>query len=193
MPLTFSAATREEAVAIACEVIAKQPVYLDTETTGLDQNDEIIEISIIDHAGTVLLESLVRPTIPIPSDSTCIHGISDSSVKQSPFWNTIWPRVREILTNRVVCSYNSDFDARMIQQSLHKFRLPWNITHSFFDIMGLFSVFNNDWDPIYRSYKLIKLEDAGKRFGIQIPNSHRALDDTRLARAVLHSIAGILY
>jgi DNA polymerase-3 subunit epsilon len=37
-------------------------VFLDLETTGLDpRTDEILEIGILDDAGRVLLDSLVRP------------------------------------------------------------------------------------------------------------------------------------
>jgi DNA polymerase-3 subunit epsilon len=194
MDFSFNTATtREKAIAVARDVISRQPIYLDTETTGLNDNDEIIEIAIIDHEGSLKLESLVHPTIPIPLSSTRIHGISDSLVRQAPFWNGVWPQVTDILKDRVICTYNSEFDRRMMQQSHRKFKLPWNPGHTFFDIMGLFSIFNHEWDPIHRSYRLIRLENAGSLLGIHLPNSHRALDDTRLARAVLHSIAGLPY
>jgi len=185
--------TREAAIETAREVLSKQPVYLDTETTGLNESDEIIEIAIIDNSGILKFQSLVRPTIPIPLSSTRIHGISDSMVRQSPFWNNLWPQVKIHLENRIICTYNADFDMRMMQQTHRKFKLPWAFDFSFFDIMGLFSVFNHEWDPIHRSFRLLRLENAGNHFGITIPNSHRALEDTRLARAVLHSIAGIPY
>ncbi len=38
---------------------------LDTETTGLGKNDEIIEISILALDGTVLLDTYVKPSIPV--------------------------------------------------------------------------------------------------------------------------------
>ncbi len=194
MEFSFNpAATREDAIAIARDVISRQPIYLDSETTGLNDNDEIIEIAIIDHEGSPKLESLIRPTIPIPLSSTNIHGISNLMVRQAPFWNSVWPQVNELLTDRIICTYNSEFDRRMMQQSHRKFKLPWNPSHNFFDIMGLFSIFNHEWDPIHRSYRLIRLENAGNLLGIHLPNSHRALDDSRLARAVLHSIAGLPY
>lgn len=36
-------------------------VYLDTETTGLDDDDEIVELGIADAEGQVLVSTLVRP------------------------------------------------------------------------------------------------------------------------------------
>lgn len=186
-------ATREDTGAIARDVISRQPIYLDTETTGLNDDDEIVEIAIINHDGIRELESLIRPTIPIPISATRIHGISDPMVRQAPFWNHLWLQVNDLLKDRIICTYNSDFDRRMMQQSNRKFKLPWDPEHNFFDIMGLFSIYNQEWDPIHRNYRLIRLENAGTKMGIHLPNSHRALDDARLARAVLHSIAGLPY
>jgi DNA polymerase-3 subunit epsilon len=75
---------RQQAVQLARHVISQNPVYLDTETTGLEKSDEIIEISIIDAAGQVLLNSLVRPSKPIPMNATAIHGISNDQVQKAP-------------------------------------------------------------------------------------------------------------
>ncbi|MEZ4673640.1 MAG: hypothetical protein R2932_05265 [Caldilineaceae bacterium] len=58
------AGARREAIARAQQYLAQEPVYLDTETTGVRSNAEIIEISIIDHTGAPLFDSLVRPAIP---------------------------------------------------------------------------------------------------------------------------------
>ncbi|HHQ4784521.1 TPA: hypothetical protein ACSPZU_004090, partial [Aeromonas veronii] len=41
---------------------------LDTETTGLDDQAEIVEISIIDQLGKVVFDSLVKPQKPIPAE-----------------------------------------------------------------------------------------------------------------------------
>jgi len=54
----------------AREVLAnkKDYVILDTETTGLGCA-EIVQIGIIDLDGKILLDSLVKPSIPIPYDA----------------------------------------------------------------------------------------------------------------------------
>ena len=73
-----------QAVQIAQKVLQAQPVYLDTETTGLDSKAEIVEISIVDHDDTLLFESLVRPTRPIPPDSSRVHYITNERGKSAP-------------------------------------------------------------------------------------------------------------
>ena len=63
---------------------SQDPVYLDTETTGLELKDEIVEIAIIDKNGLVLIDSLIKPKQPIPDSATAIHHISNEMVKDSP-------------------------------------------------------------------------------------------------------------
>jgi DNA polymerase III subunit epsilon len=62
--------------------------FFDLETTGINISlDRIIEIAVIKLMpnGEVLRKSnLVDPTIPIPKESTAIHGISDQDVTGKP-------------------------------------------------------------------------------------------------------------
>ncbi len=114
--ITSSPTIRKRAIETARRIIEKNPVYLDTETTGLNKSDEIIEISIIDDAGQVVFSSLVKPTQPIPADSTLIHGITDADVRAARTWPAVWPEVRGALFGRLVVIYNEAFDTRMISR-----------------------------------------------------------------------------
>lgn len=49
-------------------------LFIDTETTGLGDDAEIVEICIIDSHGFILLNTLVKPTKPIPDEAIAIHG-----------------------------------------------------------------------------------------------------------------------
>ncbi|MFB6287159.1 MAG: 3'-5' exonuclease, partial [Candidatus Bipolaricaulia bacterium] len=54
-----------------CSQTARQwldraPLFLDTETTGIDERAEICEIAVVAADGTSLVDTLVRPTGPIP-------------------------------------------------------------------------------------------------------------------------------
>ena len=182
---------RGQAIQIAREKLALNPLYLDTETTGRERISEIIEISIIDDLGQVVFESLVKPTKIIPLDVMRIHGITNEMVKDAPNWMNVWPRVREALAGRSVGIYNADFDLRLIRQTLEKFRMPWSPPQNFvsFCIMKLYAQYKGEWNNKRGSYRWYSLEDAGQQCRIPLPNSHRARDDSLLARAVLHYMA----
>lgn len=181
---------RNKAIDLAKEIISKEPVFLDTETTGLGVNDEIIEVAVIDFNGEVLIDSLIRPSISIPREASKIHEISDMLVAEAPTLDILWRSIRTILKNRVVAIYNSEFDMRILKQSAEKHNIPWNLQFaSEFCIMKLYADYYGDWNDFHNSYTWQSLEDASKQCGIDLPNTHRAKDDALLAREVLFHIA----
>ncbi len=181
--------TRQRAIEVARKVCAARPVYVDTETTGLNRSDEIIEISIVDDDGSVLLESLVKPSQPIPPDSTRVHGITNEDVQNARAWPVIWPQIRSVLFGRLIVFYNEEFDMRMMQQSHGRYNLPWKEKFTTFDLLKLYAEYRGEWDSQRRSYKYHSLDAAGKHSKIILPNAHRATADTLLTRALLHYIA----
>ncbi len=184
---------RQKIVEIARHKLKENPLYIDTETTGIGRTDEILEISILDSDGSIVYESLIRPLKSIPADVIAIHGITDEMVQSSRPWAIAWQSIRPLLSGRLLAMYNAEFDLRMMQQSLEQYRLPWRDKFLSLDIMALFSEYIGEWDPKRGSLRRYRLEQAGKYFNIPIPNAHRAHEDTLLARAVLHCIAGLPY
>jgi DNA polymerase-3 subunit epsilon len=185
-------ADREQAIESAKDIIARKPLYLDTETTGMKDHDEIIEICILNWDGEVLLDSLVNPTRMIPPDATRIHGITYSMVRNSPHWSEVWEQVVQLVSGHIVGIYNADFDIRMMKQSHNINQIKWDSSHiQPFCIMKLYAKFYGQWNDFKRSYRWQSLENAGKQCNINLPNTHRAKDDTLLTRAVLHHIAGV--
>lgn len=93
-------------------------LILDTETTGLNDDAEMVQLGVLSPTGAVLLDSLIRPRQPIPSDATAIHGITDTMVSASPTFAEVFPELADIVRDGLVVSYNAPFDCRMIVQSL---------------------------------------------------------------------------
>lgn len=185
--------TQNHAIELAKTILSNKPVYIDTETTGLDKEAEIVEISIVDFDGSLLFSSLVKPSRPIPSEAQCIHHISNEDVAKASPWPILWPRIRSFLYSRPVAAYNAPFDYKMMQQSHARYRLPWRDNLNMVDILPLYSDYRAVWDPMRRSMKYFRLEEAGAYFQIPLINEHRSEADALLVRAVLHSIAGFPY
>lgn len=186
----YTPTARHKAVQIASAILDLQPVYLDTETTGLDRDAEIVEISILDANGATLFESLVRPRQPIPADAIWIHGITNDMVQSAPTWPAIWPTVRSLLLGRTIAIYNAEYDLRLMQQSHSRYRLPWREQLKTFCIMKLYAEYRGEWDSKRRAYRYFSLDQACQHFALSLPNRHRATADSLLARSLLHFIAG---
>lgn len=183
--------TRSAAIERAKQLLARRPLYLDTETTGIHHWAEIVEISIADHDGRILFDSLVRPRRPIPAEAIQIHGISNEMVSDAPTWMEIWPQVQGVLAGRTVGIYNAEFDLRLMRQTHHLSQLRWrSIGANAFCIMKLYAQYYGDWNHRFRSYRWQSLEKAAVQCNTCLENTHRAKDDALLARAVLHHIAG---
>ena len=183
---------RAQAIQIAREKLASQPLYLDTETTGIDRSSEIVEICIVDYDCSLVFQSLVKPVGSIPADATRIHGITNDMVRSAPAWYKIWPELESLLEDRTIGIYNAEFDLRLLQQTHARYKIPWHaaLKGSAFCIMKLYAQYYGEWDPIRGSYRWQSLAAAGRECSIPVLNTHRALDDTLLAREVLHFIAG---
>ncbi len=178
------------AIQMAHQWIADRPVYLDCETTGLDETAEIIDICILEHDGRVLVDSLVQPTRPIPPEAAQVHGITNTVVRRAPTWAVVWPEVRAALSGRQVAIYNASYDIRLMWQSHRVHRIVWSDSDiRSVCIMKLYAQYHGEWSNLHRSYRWRKLEQAGRDLGIRLPNAHRAREDALLARAVLHAIA----
>jgi DNA polymerase-3 subunit epsilon len=176
---------RRAAMLLAAQYARQRPVFLDTETTGLDPRAEIVEISLVDTDGAVLLDSLVRPTRSIPLDAIQVHGISNSMVQGAPAWPEVWPAIERLLEGRLVGIYNAEFDLRMLRQSHAAHRIPWQPPGFLsFCVMKLYAQYRGEASRSYGSYRWHSLEAAGRQCGLQLLNTHRALADTQLARAV---------
>ncbi len=181
---------RHAAISRAQSLLSQQPIYLDTETTGVRSSAEIIEISVVDHNGTVLLDSLVRPQRSIPTAATRIHGITNAMVATAPQWATLWPEVSALLTQHAIGIFNADFDLRLLRQSHQHAGLSWaEPTLNAFCIMNLYAQFFGQWDSYRQAYRWQSLEKAQRHCKISLRNTHRAKDDALLARAVLHHMA----
>lgn len=188
MAVTPNDSPRQKAVRMAQQIVATHPIYLDTETTGLGKDAEIVELAVVDDAGKVIMDQLFRPQNPIPDEVIRIHNITNEMVKGKPVWGAYWMQIRSIFFGKTICMYNEDYDLRLIYQSNDRYGIKRERLTTFC-VMKLYAQFRGDWDSRRGRYRWFRLEQAGADAGIMIPNSHRAADDTLLTRALLHWIA----
>jgi DNA polymerase-3 subunit epsilon len=164
-------------------------VIVDTETTGLGSKDEVVQIGIIDSKGRTLLNTLVKPTIPVPSVVVRIHGLSDDKlVNASPF-SDHYVTLSALLAGRTVLAYNIDFDWRMLVQSARVYGLPPFRTGERHCAMKAYAQFHGQFDLKRRTYSFQKLGEACRQQRLPVVHAHDALSDARMTLALLRKMA----
>jgi DNA polymerase-3 subunit epsilon len=175
-----------KAIKLARKIIGQKPVYLDTETTGLGNEAEIVDLAVIDYDGTELINTLIKPMVEIPAAATRIHGIVNGDVVDAPYLDSIDFQPYQ---KRVVVIYNADYDLRVISQSARakgSAFAPENFTCA----MKLYAQFYGDWNDWHKSYRWQSQANAAKQLGIEIPpDLHRAAADANLCRLIVEAMA----
>lgn len=167
----------------------KAEALVDTETTGLGTDAEIIEICLIDVTGRPLLNTLLKPTKPIPDEAIAIHGINNEMVSTAPIWTDIHERLLSLISNRTIVIYNSDFDVRLIKQTSEKYGLASAKIESVC-AMAMYSYFWGEWNYRRDKWHWQKLSDAAKQQGVTVEGeAHRALADCLMTLGVVNAVA----
>ena len=96
--------SRRSVIQEARLLLDSNPVYLDTETTGLHQSAEVIEIGIIDDQGNIFIEQRIRPRGNIDPGAQRMHGITLEMLADAPTWEQVWPQAEAVLLDQTAGS-----------------------------------------------------------------------------------------
>ena len=102
----------------------KNPLAVfDLETTGINiVKDRIVEISIIKvmpNGDKEIKTKRVNPTIPIPAETSMIHGIYDEDIKDAPTFKQIAKEIAKFLEGCDLAGFNVlKFDIPMLAEEL---------------------------------------------------------------------------
>jgi len=161
-----------------------ETVILDTETTGLSEKAQVLELAIIDMQGQELLNTLVKPSSPIGAKAREIHGITREHVREAPTVADLAMHLRAILQDRRVVTYNADFDERLLRQSLeaHGVEMPRGVT--FECAMRTYA----EWYSPGGRWQ--KLGNAASQTGTHVAGTpHRAMTDCQTTLGVINAMA----
>jgi DNA polymerase III subunit epsilon len=127
------------------ELNLKRPiVFLDLETTGTNVGvDRIVEIALLKIFPNGSKDSRlhkVNPTIPIPEETSKIHGIYDKDVKDAPTFKELSAEINTFLGGCDLAGYNSNkFDVPLLIEELTRCDIHFDLlTRKLIDVQNIF-------------------------------------------------------
>lgn len=161
-------------------------LVLDTETTGLEADDEVISVAVITATGEVLLNEMIRPTKRISPGALAVHGITDDMVANAAAFTEIYPRLVNAIAGRLVLAYNTEFDRQMLRQTCERYGLPV-IEVKLDCVMELYAAAYNRWSN-QMGFVWCKLGDACFREGVNVDSLHQACADAQATRLLVLAV-----
>jgi DNA polymerase-3 subunit epsilon len=155
----------------------------DTETTGLNEDDEILQIAIIDLQGNVLSETFVRSAKSISPEASAVHGITAQSVVSALTFAELCEKIRSLIYERDLVAYNADFDRRMMLQTCKNYGFAeWHCA------MEKYAHF---WGDCYKNgtFRQHSLTNACIQQGIAINGAHQATKDCLMTLELIKVMA----
>lgn len=109
-------------------------VFFDLETTGTNTSkDRIVELSfvkIMPDGEKIIKTSKINPTIPIPVETSLIHGIYDDDVKDSPTFKSIAKSLAKFLEGCDLGGFNIlKFDVPVLVEEFLRSDVDFNISN----------------------------------------------------------------
>lgn len=124
--------------------LMKPLAVFDLETTGTNvATDRIVEISVVkvspDNREQILTQR-INPGIPIPKESSAIHGIYDEDVKDMPTFAQIGPKIAAFLSNCDLAGFNCNkFDIPLLVEEFLRNDIPFEMKgRRLIDVQNIF-------------------------------------------------------
>ena len=127
------------------ELKLKKPIaFFDVETTGINiTTDRIVEISILKvnvNGVEEWMSSRVNPEMPIPEQSTAIHGIKDEDVVLAPKFKELAKKITAFIEGCDLAGYNAiRFDIPLLAEEFLRADVDFNFRkRKYVDVQVIF-------------------------------------------------------
>ncbi|RMB56882.1 3'-5' exonuclease [Dokdonia sinensis] len=163
--------------------ITRPICFFDLETTGINvAKDRIVEISILkvfpDGREEEFTER-INPTVPIPAETTAVHGISDADVADKPTFAERAKDIHDIIKDSDLAGFNSNrFDIPLLVEELLRADIDFEMKNrNAIDVQNIFH--KMEQRTLVAAYKFYCDKD--------LTNAHSAAADTKATYEVLKS------
>jgi DNA polymerase III subunit epsilon len=107
-------ASREDAIRWARSLVSGgEFVVLDSETTGLGNPIDFVEVGVLSSRGEPLFDSLMEPSCPVDPRASQVHGHTAESLAGERRFFEVYPDLLDVLWAKRVVVYNASYDRRV--------------------------------------------------------------------------------
>ncbi|GHE86241.1 3'-5' exonuclease [Thalassotalea profundi] len=145
-------------------------VVIDTETTGISEGYQVIEIAVVDMNENVLLSERVKPNIPIEQGATKVHGIVEGDLSNSESFASLTERFLFAIQGKRIAGYNLQYDTDAIYNSATASDADLKFSNEAVCVMHYANT-------IFKLTKSMKLTELCEAFSINTSNAHSAAPD----------------
>lgn len=165
------------------KLINEKTIILDTETTGLHAEAEVIELTLLDVSGNILFNSLIKPRDKISEDVIAIHGITNEMVANSPTFDEVAQVIAQHLENANLVAHNAHYDRLRLEFEFSRLEIPTLPTVKSWACTMLLNLRTED-------QRFPKLSALAKMYDIEYGGqAHRAYTDADVCRRILLAMA----
>ena len=124
--------------------LTRSIAFIDLETTGVSlSSDRIVEIAIIKilpDGSRQVKRKLINPEMPIPKETSDIHGITDDMVKDAPTFKLAGNEIKMFIENCDLGGYNSNrFDIPILMEEFLRAGMEVDLsTRKMVDVQHIF-------------------------------------------------------
>ena len=161
-------------------------LILETETAGLGERPEVIEVAVLDTTGAVRFEALSMPVGRISAEAAGIHGLTRRRLEADGArpWPEVHAELSPVLSGAtVVLAWNAAFDRQVLEQTSARHGFEFGKPR-FRDLMADYRNLRGE----VRAKGLHSLSAAARREGIGRYEAYRALGDCRAVLAVMRTV-----
>jgi DNA polymerase III epsilon subunit-like protein len=138
-----------------------------------------VEVALVAPDGSVLLETLVHPGVPIPPQVTDVHGIADADVADAPTWREVAPLLlRAAAELDTVVAFCDSFERRVLAHQGAELDVAWWDAQQAAVDAGM-RAGANGW---------LSLASACRQAQVAWVPTHRAADDCRATVELVHRL-----
>lgn len=163
--------------------LKKPIVFFDIESTGVNiSKDRIVEIAFLKVHPDGSRESRlqrINPEMPIPPETTEIHGITDEDIKDSPTFKQVAKDIAEIIEGSDLAGFNSNkFDIPMLAEEFLRAEVDIDLKkHNNVDVQVIFH--KKEQRTLSAAYKFYCKKD--------LVDAHSAEADTQATFEILNA------